>query len=187
MPGPEDTFVAYGTGWANTSNTPFRGYKHDGYEGGISTPFIFHWPAGVPSERESAIIRDPCHLIDLMPTLVEATGAAYPAEFGGERIQPMEAIKDDPPLPVLKQLKRVVEIRFPDPPGMKRVAVWVVEYVPRPKVEEWFRRLRRPERQVEKPRQRGDSHLGDRRFNRPHLLVVPVAVRPDPAKMLGSH
>ena len=50
MPGAEDTFVAYGLGWANVSNTPFRGYKHDGYEGGISTPFIVHWPAGAEAQ-----------------------------------------------------------------------------------------------------------------------------------------
>ena len=27
MPGPEDTFMAYGRSWANVSNTPFREYK----------------------------------------------------------------------------------------------------------------------------------------------------------------
>ena len=55
MPGGEDTFVAYGLGWANASNTPFRGYKHDGYEGGISTPFIMHWPDGMERKMKGSV------------------------------------------------------------------------------------------------------------------------------------
>jgi arylsulfatase len=92
MPGDEDTFVAYGTGWANTSNTPFRGYKHDGYEGGISSPLIVHWPAGITPERRGAIVHDPAHLIDMMPTFVEVAKARYPASFADHTIQPMEGI-----------------------------------------------------------------------------------------------
>ncbi len=48
MPGPADTYIAYGRGWANVSNTPFREYKHWVHEGGISTPLIVHWPSGIP-------------------------------------------------------------------------------------------------------------------------------------------
>lgn len=92
MPGGEDTFVAYGAGWANTSNTPFRGYKHDNYEGGIGTPFIVHWPTGIPKERNGKVVHDVSHLIDLMPTFVEAGGATYPDEHAGEKIQPMEGV-----------------------------------------------------------------------------------------------
>ena len=93
MPGEEDTFVAYGLGWANTSNTPFRGYKHDGYEGGISTPFIVHWPVGMSRKQRGSIVRDPAHLIDLMPTCVEVAGATYPTKFHDDQvIQPMEGI-----------------------------------------------------------------------------------------------
>jgi len=102
MPGAEDTFVAYGVGWANASNTPLRGYKHDGYEGGIGTPFVLHWPDGISPNRRGAIVHDPAHLIDLMPTFIEASGATYPAEFRGVPIQPMEgtslmpSLKGDP-------------------------------------------------------------------------------------------
>ncbi len=93
MAGAEDTFVAYGTGWANTSNTPFRGYKHDGYEGGISTPFIVHWLAGMSDSDRGKLFHEPAHLIDLMPTFVEAAGASYPTEFhDGQAIQPMEGV-----------------------------------------------------------------------------------------------
>ena len=96
MAGPEDTFIAYGTGWANASNTPFRGFKHDAYEGGISTPFIVHWPAKIPATRRGGLAHDPSHLIDVMPTLVAACGATYPEEYADTPIQPMEGIDLEP-------------------------------------------------------------------------------------------
>ncbi len=92
MAGAEDTFVAYGTGWANTSNTPFRGYKHDAYEGGISTPFIVHWPKGIRKNLCGTLVHQPCHLIDVMPSLVEVSGANYPKRDGGNDIKPMEGV-----------------------------------------------------------------------------------------------
>ena len=70
MPGPHDTYIAYGQGWANVSNTPFREYKHWVHEGGISTPLIAHWPAGIKSARRIAV-RTPGHLIDIMATCVD--------------------------------------------------------------------------------------------------------------------
>lgn len=77
MPGPADTYVAYGEGWANVSNTPFREYKHWVHEGGISTPFVVHWPAGFTARGE--LCRTPGHLIDLAATLYDVAGATYPA------------------------------------------------------------------------------------------------------------
>jgi arylsulfatase A-like enzyme len=78
MPGPADTYVAYGRGWANVSNTPFREYKHWVHEGGISTPLIAHWPAGITAKGE--LRKQPGHLIDVMRTCIELSGAAYPKE-----------------------------------------------------------------------------------------------------------
>ena len=113
MPGPEDSFTAYGVGWANVSNTPFRGYKHDGYEGGISTPFLVHWPKAVPVESRNSIRSDPSHLIDIMPTFLAAAGATdrYPTEIDGQAIQPMEGVNL---LPVLKgeSLRRTAPLCF---------------------------------------------------------------------------
>ncbi|WP_337176782.1 arylsulfatase [Paludisphaera sp.] len=92
MPGPADTFVAYGRGWANVSNTPFREYKHWTHEGGISTPLIAHWPAGIKAEREGKLEPQPGHLIDLMATCVDLAGAEYPAEVDGRPIKPREGV-----------------------------------------------------------------------------------------------
>ncbi|MEL7496764.1 MAG: arylsulfatase [Planctomycetota bacterium] len=98
MAGGEDTFVGYGVGWANASNTPFRGYKHDGYEGGISTPLIVHWPDGMAKDASGKLIHDPSHLIDIMPTFVEVAGAQYPTEYASNQIQPLEGVSLVPTL-----------------------------------------------------------------------------------------
>ncbi len=98
IPGPEDTYIAYGKAWANVSNTPFREYKHWMHEGGISTPLIIHWPQGIPRARRNRIVNAPGHLIDLMATAVDVSGARYPTELGGQRIQPMEGISLRPAL-----------------------------------------------------------------------------------------
>jgi arylsulfatase len=86
MPGPADTYVAYGRGWANVSNTPFREYKHWVHEGGISTPLIAHWPARI---KDGGKLRSqPGHLVDIMATCLDVAGAKYPAEHAGEKITP---------------------------------------------------------------------------------------------------
>ncbi|MDB6024867.1 MAG: atsA 17 [Verrucomicrobiales bacterium] len=92
MPGPADTYIAYGRAWANVSNTPFREYKHWVHEGGISTPLIAHWPKGIPAKRTGAIEKSPGHVIDLMATCVDVAGATYPKELHGEKIKPMEGV-----------------------------------------------------------------------------------------------
>jgi arylsulfatase len=78
MPGPADTYVAYGEGWANVSNTPFREYKHFVHEGGISTPLIAHWPKGLTKKDE--LRSQPAHLIDIAATLYDLASATYPSE-----------------------------------------------------------------------------------------------------------
>ena len=105
MPGGADTFVAYGENWANVSNTPFREYKHWVHEGGISTPLIVHWPAGIPSRRNGKLETQPGHLIDIMATCVALSGANYPKELHGEKIKPLQGVSLLPALEG-KDLKR---------------------------------------------------------------------------------
>lgn len=96
MPGPPDTYIAYGRGWANVSNTPFREYKHWLHEGGISTPLIAHWPAGVSAKRHGKLESQPAHLIDVMATCVDVSGANYPSAFSGEKIKPLQGVSLQP-------------------------------------------------------------------------------------------
>lgn len=89
LAGPADTYIGYGRGWATVSNTPFREYKHYTHEGGISTPLITHWPAGIA--RAGQLEQTPGHLIDLMATAVDLAKAEYPKTFHeGQAIKPME-------------------------------------------------------------------------------------------------
>ena len=92
LPGPDDTFIAYGQGWANVSNTPFREYKHWTHEGGISTPLIAHWPNGITAQPRNQFVATPSHLIDIMATVIDLGGAKYPTEHNGQKIQPMEGV-----------------------------------------------------------------------------------------------
>ena len=85
--GGRNTFHSYGTGWANACNTPFRLYKHYNHEGGISTPFIAHWPDGI--QRKGQIERRPAHVIDLAATLLDLGKAIYPREHQGNEILPL--------------------------------------------------------------------------------------------------
>ncbi len=90
MPGPADTYLGYGQPWANASDTPFRKYKHYIHEGGISTPLIAHWPAGIKTKNKFR--NQVSHIIDIMPTCVEVAKAKYPSEYKGEKIKPAEGI-----------------------------------------------------------------------------------------------
>jgi arylsulfatase A-like enzyme len=93
--------ISYGSAWANASTTPWRMYKHSCHEGGISGPMIVHWPARI--KGVNFFRRQAGHLIDIMPTFVEVSGAQYPLEINGQRIDPLEgksllASFDDKPI-----------------------------------------------------------------------------------------
>jgi arylsulfatase A-like enzyme len=77
VPGAADTYASYGVGWANLSNAPFRLYKRWVHEGGIATPFVVFWPSGLPA---GAVAHTQFQLTDVLPTILEATGAAYPRD-----------------------------------------------------------------------------------------------------------
>jgi len=87
-PGSEDSNVFCGQSWATLENTPFRRYKHYNHEGGISTPLIAHWPVRISGGGQ--LRAQPAHLIDIMATCVDVSGATYPKEFRGKAVQPME-------------------------------------------------------------------------------------------------
>jgi len=88
MPGPADTYIAYGRPWANASDTPFRLYKHWVHEGGIATPLIVHWPRRIKARDE--LRHQPGHLIDIMATCIDVAGTKYPSNYNGHKIIPLE-------------------------------------------------------------------------------------------------
>ena len=91
--------VSVGSGWANMQNTPFRQYKNKPYEGGMATPFIAHWPAGIDRKLEGTILPDLAHILDVMPTVIDLSGANYPKVVDAEPIPEPEGLSL---LPILK-------------------------------------------------------------------------------------
>lgn len=81
---------SYGEAWANAGSTPFRLYKHYLHEGGSATPFFLHWPAKIAPRGEW--YRDTAQLIDVMPTLLDVAGAAYPPKRKGVKTVPLDGI-----------------------------------------------------------------------------------------------
>jgi arylsulfatase len=83
-----DSLFSYGSGWANACNTPLSLYKHYANEGGIRSPLIAHWPAGITSKNE--IRPHVTHVMDIMATFVELSKAEYPKHYKGNEILPIE-------------------------------------------------------------------------------------------------
>ena len=86
-PWAPDNHINVGVAWANADNTPFRWFKQNQHEGGISAPFIAHYPA-LSSLKKEAINDEPIHIMDVLPTLLEITGASYPTTFPGRDVRP---------------------------------------------------------------------------------------------------
>ena len=83
-----ESYITYHKPWANLSNTPFRLYKQNQHEGGISTPLIVHWPRVI--SKGGNIIHSMGHITDLMATCLEVAGAKYPKTNNrGQTVKPM--------------------------------------------------------------------------------------------------
>ncbi len=82
--GSAKTYPCLGPGWSNAANTPFRRHKTWVHEGGISTPLIVSWPNGIKGRGE--LRHNPGHLIDLVPTVLEATGGKRPETWDDEPV-----------------------------------------------------------------------------------------------------
>ena len=82
------SYWTYDTGWAHVGNTPFRFYKQNSHEGGVSSPAILHWPAAMKAKAGS-FDAQPGHLIDIMATCLDAGGGQYPDQVEGRRIEPL--------------------------------------------------------------------------------------------------
>jgi arylsulfatase A-like enzyme len=101
--GSPSTYISYGSGWANASNTPWRLYKHYVHEGGISTPLVVHWPAGL--KRKGELDSRVGHIVDVMATCVDVSGVQHPARVGDLEILPLEgrslhpAFRGEPDMP----------------------------------------------------------------------------------------
>jgi len=83
-----DTRWSDSTGWSWARNTPFRYYKQNQHEGGVATPGIVHWPAGLRTEAGS-ITRQAVHLVDILPTIAEVSEATIATEWPDRELRPV--------------------------------------------------------------------------------------------------
>ena len=78
----------YPWGWAWAGNTPLKLWKRYTWLGGVRTPLIVRWPAGIAAAGE---VRDQfAHAVDLLPTVLEACGVAAPGSVDGHPQQPID-------------------------------------------------------------------------------------------------
>ena len=104
-PGTEQTYQSYGVPWANVSNTPYRGYAEDTYEGSLASPCIISYPRMVTPGR---VTHQVGHAIDIVPTILDIVGVSYPASINGYKAPPLPGMslkdvfqmktKEHPPL-----------------------------------------------------------------------------------------
>jgi arylsulfatase A-like enzyme len=87
--GPK-TFNHYAWGWAHAGNTPFRRWKRETYRGGVSDPFIVHWPKGIKAKGQ--IRHQFAHAIDMVPTVLEALDLKPPETIRGTTQSPIEGV-----------------------------------------------------------------------------------------------
>ena len=79
-PWDPESYWTYDASWAHAGNTPFRLYKQNQHEGGISSPLVVHWPAGLKTDPGS-YTSQPGHLIDFMATFLDVGNATYPKQM----------------------------------------------------------------------------------------------------------
>ena len=118
QPWDPKSYWCYSPGWAHVGNTPFRLYKQNQHEGGITSPTIVHWPAGLKT-KPGSITDQPAHLIDIMPTVCDLSGAGYlkpnqsplsPNMPAGTTLLPI--LEDRPPMDHEKRYADALYFRF---------------------------------------------------------------------------
>ncbi|MDX1980747.1 MAG: arylsulfatase [Bryobacteraceae bacterium] len=85
--GSEKTQPLYQRPWAMASVAPFKYYKLWPYAGGVQTPFIVSWPAGI---RKPGIRKQFTDIIDVTPTVYDITGITPPPAFHGVCQMPLQ-------------------------------------------------------------------------------------------------
>jgi arylsulfatase len=86
--GGPNTFNHYPWGWTFAGNTPFRRWKRETYRGGISDPFLVHWPKGIKAKGK--VLTQYAHAIDIVPTVLEALEISPPASIKGVTQSPIQ-------------------------------------------------------------------------------------------------
>lgn len=100
--GDPTTYAIYPVGWALAMNTPYPWTKQLAHFGGTRDGMIVRWGNGIEARGE--IRHQWHHVIDVLPTILEAAGVPQPETYGGVPQQPIEGTSlrysfDDPQAP----------------------------------------------------------------------------------------
>ena len=127
--GGPTTFGHYPWGWTWAGNTPFRRWKRETYRGGASDPFLVHWPAGIGACGQ--VRTQYAHLIDMVPTVLDALGIDPPATIRGVTQSPIHGVSfadtfDDPAVPARHRTQyfEMFGHRAIDHDGWRAVCPW---------------------------------------------------------------
>ena len=86
--GPE-SYNHYAVGWAHAMNTPYQWTKQvASHFGGTRNGTIVHWPKAIKARGE--VRTQFCHVIDVAPTILEASGIPQPVSVDGIQQDPIE-------------------------------------------------------------------------------------------------
>jgi len=86
-PGSWRSYLCLGPGWSTAANTPLRLHKSWVHEGGIASPFIVHWPAGLKTKGQ--LRHNPGHFVDLLPTMLDLAGGRASETWKGKPAPPL--------------------------------------------------------------------------------------------------
>jgi len=107
--GTRESNTSYGEPWAAVSNTPLNDYKQSLYEGGIRTPLIVHWPAGLKRRGMAPMAGQ---ITDILPTALSLAGAdRMPAAVSGANFAPWLRGAAAQPHPLFWAYKRQAAVR----------------------------------------------------------------------------
>ena len=107
------------TGWAWARNAPFRFYKQNQFEGGICTPAIVHWPAGLKT-KPGSIVDSPAHITDVFPTLAEICEAPVPKKWAGRELRQISGVSLAPIFKTGKRERRPpIHLLFNEDRGLR--------------------------------------------------------------------
>ena len=88
--GGPNTFNHYAWGWTWAGNTPFRRWKRETYRGGISDPFIVHYPKAI---KTPGMVRTQyTHAVDMVPTVLDMLGINPPTNIKGVTQSSIEGV-----------------------------------------------------------------------------------------------
>ena len=88
--GGVETCNHYPWGWTNAGNTPFRRWKRETYRGGTTDPCIVSWREGIQASGE--LRTQYGHIIDLVPTVLDALGIEAPQDIRGVTQAPIDGV-----------------------------------------------------------------------------------------------